>query len=59
MTSSNGCTRGGAFERFGRCGLRQIEHPPAGRIQNPHVAVEVHHDQAGGQARNDLAVQTL
>ena len=59
MTSSNGCTRaersnGSVDADSGRSSIRR----PAGfRIRTSPLRSD--HDQAGGQARNDLAVQAL
>ena len=35
------------------------QHPPAGGIDDPDLAVQSHHEQAGGEALDDFAAQPL
>ncbi len=42
-----------------RRGISHMQHPAAGRIENPHLAVQPHDQQPGGEAGDDLVAHAF
>ena len=59
MTSISGCSRGERANGVGAQRLGAVQHAQAGGIEDPHLAAQAGDEQAGGQARDDLAAQAL